>query len=563
MRMTTRKLLLSTAVLLAGVGMASAQGKHEGAGAQQHGGAAAGISGGGPQAGAGASEHSHGHAGAQLGGQGGHSATVGAGGQAESHAHAPGGAQIEHGHGNASAQHNAQGHANARERHGTTGQGSRDENASRNAKQNDHAQGHANARERHGTTGQASRDENASRNAQQNDHANRNANARERHGTTGQGSREENASRNAQQNEQTRHQAQTPGRTTNGQGPNEAQGRANRQNRAGVNERNQAGANVEQNGGNRVELSSQQRTHIRERVLSRSNVPRVNRVDFALHAGVSVPRHVHYVSISDYPTLVDVFPEYRDDYFFVAEDQIVILTPQRRVVRVVPLSGSARVGSASASWGGVELSSTEVREVQQVLVDRGYDIQVDGVWGPSTRDALITFQRREGLPANGEITTRTVSSLGLKGRISGSHIEGGASTTGQGNVRENEGMSGRGNQPNMRQGQHRSDNQNANAPQRNRSTTGQGGNEPRKSRSNAQGNSQPLQNRSTTGQGNRHQPQDQSTNGQVGPQSRSSNGQGVKAHGHATTGQGSSSHVDVGGQSRGQGDMQHHMNRQK
>lgn len=497
MRMTTRKLLLSTAVLLAGVGMASAQGKHEGAGAQQHGGAAAGISGGGPQAGAGPSEHSHGHAGAQLGGQGGHSATVGAGGQAESHANAPGGAQIEHGHGNGNAQHNAQGHANARERHGTTGQGSR----------------------------------------------------------------EENASRNAQQNEQTRHQAQTPGRTTNGQGPNEAQGRANRENRAGVSEQNQAGANVEQNGGNRVELSSQQRTHIRERVLSRSNVPRVNRVDFALHAGVSVPRHVHYVSISDYPTLVDVFPEYRDDYFFVAEDQIVILTPQRRVARVVPLNGSARVGSASASSGGVELSSTEVREVQQVLVERGYDIQVDGVWGPSTRDALITFQRREGLPAIGEITTRTVSSLGLKGRISGSHIEGGASTTGQGNVRENEGTSGRGNQPNMRQGQHRSDNRNANAPQRNRSTTGQAGNEPRTSRSNAQGNNQPPQNRSTTGQANRHRPQDQSTNGQGGPQSQSSNGQGANAHDHATAGQGGPS--DVNGQSRGQGDMQHHMNRQK
>ena len=573
MNMTTRKLLLSTALLLAGVGMASAQGRHEGAGAQEHGGAAAGISSGGAQAGAGASEHSHGHTGAQLGGQGGHHATVGAGGQAS------GAAQTERGHGQVNMHENAQGNASARGHQRNAGQASRDESASRNAQQNEHAHRNANAREHQRTTGQGSREQNASRNAQQNEqrnaqqkeHAQRNANAREHQRTTGQASREENASRNAQhnqqqQNEQARHQAQTPERTTNGQGTNEAQGRANRQNRAIVSGQSQAGANVQENGGNRVQLSSQQRTHIRDRVLSRSNVPRVNHVDFALHAGVSVPRRGHYVSISDYPTLLDVFPEYRDDYFFVAEDDIVILTPQRRVLEVVPLNGSARVGAASS--GGVELSSAEVREVQQVLVDRGYDIQVDGKWGPATRHALITFQRREGLPATGVITTQTVATLGLRGKIDESHIQGGASTTGQGTVRENGRMSGRGNQPNMRQEQHRSNDQNANAPQNMRSTTGQGGNEPRKNQSNARDNKQPAHNRSTTGQGNNERPQHQSTNGRGGPQNRSTNGQDANAHSHSTTGQGGESGANIGGQPHGtsaqsQGHMQQNKNPQK
>src|SRR5262249_7196500 len=102
MRMTTRKMLLSTAVLLAGVGMASAQGMHEGMGAGGRGGAGAGagLSSGGPQggagAGAGAGARSHGQAGAQLGGHGAGRATVGAGGHADTHANSHA-AQTEHG----------------------------------------------------------------------------------------------------------------------------------------------------------------------------------------------------------------------------------------------------------------------------------------------------------------------------------------------------------------------------------------------------------------------------------------------------------------------------------
>jgi hypothetical protein len=65
-----------------------------------------------------------------------------------------------------------------------------------------------------------------------------------------------------------------------------------------------------------------------------------------------------------------------------------------------------------------------------VLVDRGFSVEVDGVPGPRTRDALISFQRREGLQATGEIDVRTVTALGVQDRISVSGEQ--RSTTGSG-----------------------------------------------------------------------------------------------------------------------------------
>jgi peptidoglycan hydrolase-like protein with peptidoglycan-binding domain len=64
--------------------------------------------------------------------------------------------------------------------------------------------------------------------------------------------------------------------------------------------------------------------------------------------------------------------------------------------------------------------------VQLVLIERGFSVEADGVFGPRTRQALIQFQRREGLAATGRIDSRTVTSLGVS--ISSSQQP---STTGQ------------------------------------------------------------------------------------------------------------------------------------
>jgi peptidoglycan hydrolase-like protein with peptidoglycan-binding domain len=57
---------------------------------------------------------------------------------------------------------------------------------------------------------------------------------------------------------------------------------------------------------------------------------------------------------------------------------------------------------------------TAVRAVQNRLKQLGYyDGAADGVWGMGTQSAIERFQRDKRLPANGELTTRTVSAMGL------------------------------------------------------------------------------------------------------------------------------------------------------
>jgi hypothetical protein len=251
-------------------------------------------------------------------------------------------------------------------------------------------------------------------------------------------------------------------------------------------------------------------------VLSARNAPRVNvnSIDFAINAGVVVPSHVNVVAVSAFPALIDVIPDFRDDNFFVVDDEIVVLDRSRRVVDVVPagprthfsqnFSRSSVGGGAAAS---LNLSTTEIREVQQVLIDRGFLTgQVDGVFNDRTRQALISFQRREGIQASGSIDSRTVSSLGLSNKIgqqSNQSTSGSQSTTvGQGQSGTQQNTTGQGN------GQ-----ANAPAPQ-NQSTTGQAGGQ-------SQGGAaqQPsAQQQPPAQQNTQAAPQNQSTVGQSGNQ---------------------------------------------
>jgi len=229
------------------------------------------------------------------------------------------------------------------------------------------------------------------------------------------------------------------------------------------------------------------------------------------------------VSVSTFPALIDTFPQFRDDSFFVAEDEIVVVDHSRRIVDAIPVGprarfsqGGSNVGSQSGSnvesRGGANLGSsfnnlsqTEIREVQQVLIDRGLlKGEATGVLDSQTREALITFQRQQGVQASGNIDARTVSALGLSNKI-GQGGAGGASTTGQSPSGGQGGQTSPSNQPTTGQGQ--------TAPQQpaNQNMGGQGAAQP-----NAQ---TPQQNRSTTGQGPsgmqppaQNQPQNQPNN---------------------------------------------------
>ncbi|WP_404384847.1 peptidoglycan-binding protein [Caenispirillum salinarum] len=77
-------------------------------------------------------------------------------------------------------------------------------------------------------------------------------------------------------------------------------------------------------------------------------------------------------------------------------------------------------GGEAAGMSGENLSEDEVRRLQQALKDAGADIEVDGIWGDSTAQALSAYQRDEGLAPSGELDQRTIASLGVDIEVSGS-----------------------------------------------------------------------------------------------------------------------------------------------
>ena len=265
------------------------------------------------------------------------------------------------------------------------------------------------------------------------------------------------------------------------------------QDRAGAQDRDRgnqdkAAARPDENG--RVTLNTEQRTRIQKTVFARSNLPRVSRVDFALHVGTVIPTHVAIVDVP--PALIEINPSWRSHKFFVVEEDIIVVSPERKIVAVVPV-GRDRASGAGASAMAVALPPEEIRIVQQVLIDRGFDVELDGVFGTRTRQALIAFQRREGLQATGSIDTRTVAKLGVQDRVKVKD-DGGKATSGQASRQQ---------EPQQREtsGQARDAKQ---QPQQ-RESSGQGS-----------GDAKQSQQRETSGQGSsaQQQPQQRETSGQ-------------------------------------------------
>src|SRR5262245_20681651 len=207
-------------------------------------------------------------------------------------------------------------------------------------------------------------------------------------------------------------QNQTTGSTPQNQGTTRTQTQGSQQ--SGASMQSQAGA----------QISTQQQTRIQQSVLSARNVPRVNRVNFDIRTGAVVPRSVHFASVTTFPVLVEFFPQFRDDSFFVVEDEIVIVDRSHKIVDVIPAGPRARFSRAGGSHGAgassaavVDLSEPEIRILQQTLIGKGIlRGRVTGRFDDRTRQALITFQRRQGFETTGRIDTRTVTALGLSGR---------------------------------------------------------------------------------------------------------------------------------------------------
>jgi hypothetical protein len=239
---------------------------------------------------------------------------------------------------------------------------------------------------------------------------------REREQTTGQNQREPSGKPAQSQNRQPNQaQGQAPQRETQGQAPRREpeQGQAQRQ--APQPSQPQHAQGQAQRRGN-VALSTEQRTRIRESVLTGSNVPRVDNVNFSLSVGTAVPASVRVMEVPD--TLIAIYPDWRGDEYFVVRDDIVIVDHSRRIVAMLPIgSSSARASERSrfsSESGAMNLSQEEIRELQISLNEKGFNVgEPDGRLGPRTNRALMEFQQRQGLQATGHIDQRTVQALGI------------------------------------------------------------------------------------------------------------------------------------------------------
>jgi peptidoglycan hydrolase-like protein with peptidoglycan-binding domain len=119
--------------------------------------------------------------------------------------------------------------------------------------------------------------------------------------------------------------------------------------------------------------------------------------------------------------LIQIHPEWRGHEYFVVRDDIIIVDSGRRIVATLPMSSSSSSaqiddnrGTQAANDADLNLTSDEIRQMQIVLRERGFDVgEPDGVFGPRTREALVLFQRRNGLQATGRIDVRTTTALGV------------------------------------------------------------------------------------------------------------------------------------------------------
>ena len=94
------------------------------------------------------------------------------------------------------------------------------------------------------------------------------------------------------------------------------------------------------------------------------------------------------------------------------------------IIALFPSNTSMETLSKMGSTG------SEVRQIQQKLVNWGYlNDKVDGIYGTKTRNAVIAFQKKNGLTADGIAGPATLRAMGIF-TSSGSSTPGGAAQAG-------------------------------------------------------------------------------------------------------------------------------------
>jgi hypothetical protein len=129
------------------------------------------------------------------------------------------------------------------------------------------------------------------------------------------------------QTQQSPKQEQSPQRQQGqqGQGAQPGQGAQGKTTQQGQTQQGQTGGT----------LTTEQRTKVRETVLTGGNVPRASNVNFSISVGTAVPRTVRVVAVPS--TLVEFHPQWRGYRYFVVGDDMIIVDRNNRIVAVIAL----------------------------------------------------------------------------------------------------------------------------------------------------------------------------------------------------------------------------------
>ena len=174
---------------------------------------------------------------------------------------------------------------------------------------------------------------------------NRGSNARDAQGpergrgTTGQSTdrmRERSGTTAREQSDRNRFEGSTTGQSdrrerTTGQSDRRFEGSNDRRDRSTTIERERTRTDTNVN----VEINEQQRSRIRDVVVSRRNVPRVSNVNFDIRVGTVVPRSVRFVTVPE--DIVRIYPRFRRHRILIVSDEILIIDPVTyEIVAVLP-----------------------------------------------------------------------------------------------------------------------------------------------------------------------------------------------------------------------------------
>jgi Protein of unknown function (DUF1236) len=224
------------------------------------------------------------------------------------------------------------------EQRGGAAQGPQSQSSPKQSPSQDGMQGTQQDRSQRGQGGQATgqaQPESGAQQGKQGQSQQRSQGQKQREQTSGQGSQRQQGQTGQSQQDQTQPSQTQPSRTQPSQTqPGQTQPS---QTQSGQTQAPQQGQTTQQGqagqAGGSANLTTEQRTRVRQTVLTGSNVPRVNNVNFALSVGTTVPTRVRVVAVP--PPLIEIYPQWRGHMYFVVGDQIIIVDRNHRIVAVI------------------------------------------------------------------------------------------------------------------------------------------------------------------------------------------------------------------------------------